>query len=157
MNNPYNSETVHSHCKDLFYWQIFLCCFRLIAFIIDISRSPILAVSCRRFSNCSHSSATICRLILGFYSNLDKILILISPSSNAVSPCIKIKHLNISRVSSLNLLHVFWRSQSLAMSNIVIILSENNICYCWAKRFCCVLARKSCNVRVCVYVELFPR
>ena len=35
-------------------------------------------------------------------------------------------------------------------SKIVIIWAKDNICLCF-------LARKSCNVRVCVYVELFPR
>ena len=48
-------------------------------------------------------SATICVMILGFCFNLDKILILISPSSSAVSSCTKPKHLNILGVSSFNL------------------------------------------------------
>ena len=71
------------------------------AFIFDMC-SSILAVSCQRFSICSHSSVTICRLILGFCSNLDKILVIIS-SSGAVSHCTKIRHLHMLRVSSFNL------------------------------------------------------
>ena len=37
----------------------------------------------------------------------------------------------------------------IAAIKLLLFLSEENICLC--------LSRKSCNVFVCVYVELFPR
>ena len=98
-----------------------------------MSRSSILTVSCRRFSIRSHSSVIIFRLISGFFSNLDKILVLISPSFGSVCPCTNISGL---RSFNLNLLHFqlaipakVERSSKLFLSGL------STVILCWVKNF----------------------